>query len=216
MAALVVGEGQRLPRLVPAGRRHLILTAEQVGGRLHHPTRLHLDDDGHAVVQRVAGLGVLLLVEHRLNSVSGTRLYVVDVVLRGGLDAHGGVVAAVGREGAPRGIIIGGVAVGGQGLLYAGAARPEVVGTVEDGERRVGGRPPEAVLLVGHLHPVALRSAPLLATWRLGVLLEQRHGVLLGVHLLVDGLLSVVNGVPELVGLAPLAVDADVAAGHLA
>ena len=220
MAALVEGEGHRASALVPSRCRHLILVTEQLGGRLHHPTRCHLDHHGDAVVQRVAGLGVLLLVEHGLHTPDAGvldgwhALHIVDIVLRGRLDTHRGVVAAVLGERAPRRIVVGGIAVGGQRFFHAALPRPQVMVAVEYGERRVGGRPPEAILLIGHLHPVPLRSAPLAAPRRFGVLLQQGDGILVGIHLLVHRLLAVVYGVPELVGLAPAAVYADVAVSH--
>ena len=147
VTAFVEGEGEGLAVVVPLRGRDVVLLAEEVGGRLHDTARGHLDDDGHAVVERVAGLGILLLVEHGLHgpqlalplAVDGHRLHVVDIALRGGLDADGGIVAAIGRESAPGGIVVGGVAVGGQLTVGIALSHPEVVVAVEDEEGAVGG-----------------------------------------------------------------------------
>ena len=214
--SLVELEGDGLAVLVPSRHAHLILMLEKLRRRLDDPACGHLDDDGHAEVERVAGLGILLLVKHGLHGIPGRRLDIVDIMLGSRLDAHGGIVASVGRERAPGRVVERGVAVGGQLACVLTLPGPEVVVANEDSHPLVG-RLPRAVHLVGHLCPVSLLSAasgPLPLLLPLGILRQQRDGVLVGIDLLVDLFLAIEDGVPELV-LVAHGVYADVAEGHL-
>ena len=213
MATLIIFERHTLV-VLPARHRHLILVLEERCRRLSHATSGHLDDHRHAIVQRIARLGIFLRVEHRLQLVSGRRLHIVHIALGCRFDAHRGIIAPIGRERAPGRIVIGRVAIGGQRMLLSVLPHPQVVVAMKHLHLAVG-RHPHAVLLVGHLHPVALSSLPLWALSRLlRILSERGHRVLVGIHLLIYLFLTIEHRVPELVR-AMLQVHVHVAILHL-
>ena len=102
VAAFIELEREGLAILVPAGSTHFILRGKELGGFGSDGLLiLYINDDGDAVVERVAGLGILEGGVDGLHLCGGGGLGVGDVVLGRGLDEHGGVVASVLRPASP-------------------------------------------------------------------------------------------------------------------
>ena len=72
VATLVELESQSLPTFIPLRGTDVILAAEQRGGLwADGALSVHVDDNGDAVVERIAGLGILLLRVFGLHLVGG-------------------------------------------------------------------------------------------------------------------------------------------------
>ena len=103
MPTLVERERQGAAVAVPMGCRYFVLLVKQFGRRLDDASCSHFDNNGHTIVQRVARLGILLLVQHRLDSTELTllgssarhRLHVIDIALGGRFDTDGRIVTTI-------------------------------------------------------------------------------------------------------------------------
>ena len=159
MAAGIELEADGAAVLVPCGAAEVVLVGEELCGGDDGTSRLHLEDAGRLLHEVVAGLGVLLLVELRLQLVGRRRLDVIDIALLGhGADFVSGDVAAVGRPAQPRRVVVSQRAVEAQGACPAasGGAYPDVAVADEGHPFAVGRGDFGTALFVVHLHPVAL------------------------------------------------------------